>query len=251
MEAQIVVSNEPGEKIVVEDAAAFKKMPKEYQDAITHLVLVHTEGELTGADDYTQIFYPMAPDAYERFVCCERAAEEMDHYMLGAGVLDEIGVDTRYMLEQRINERKYYANEMVRDVQTWMERGMFSFLGETVVLDHLFEFAEGSYKPFARIFEKIIKDEHVHIAHGFRIVKNACKSEGGRAEAQKALDRFWPMALDLFGRSDSYRSKLYLKWGMRRTANEELRRAYIKRMRPRLEHLGLVVPDDDLNRKFV
>lgn len=238
-------------KLSVLDAESFRRMPEEYQDVVTHLMLVHTEGELSGADDYVQIFYPMAPNAYERLVCCERGAEEMDHYMQGAAVLDQIGIDTSYMLGQEIRDRKYYPTEMVRDIRTWMERGLFSFLGEQVVADHMVEFADCSYKPFAKIFPKLLKDEGVHIGHGLRIVRDACRTDEGRAEAQAAIDRLWPALLDLFGRSSSERSKLYLKWGMRKTSNEELRRAFSTRMRPRLEALGLRVPPDGLNRKFI
>jgi hypothetical protein len=38
------------------DRNGLRHMPKEYQDVVTHLMLVHTEGELTGADDYVQLF---------------------------------------------------------------------------------------------------------------------------------------------------------------------------------------------------
>lgn len=245
-----VAANEP-QNIVVENAEQFRKMPEEYQQLATRLMLVHTEGELSGVNDYLEVFFPMAPNAYEKMICCERAAEEMDHYIRGAAVLAELGIDTSYMLNQSLKERTYYANDFVRDVRTWMERGMFSFLGEASVLDHIFELAQFSYKPFANIFDKIIADERVHIAHGLRIVRDACKADDTRAEAQAALDRFWPIVLDLFGRSDSKRNGLYRKWGLRKTANDELRQAFIARMRPRIEALGLKVPPDDLNRKFV
>jgi ring-1,2-phenylacetyl-CoA epoxidase subunit PaaA len=244
----VTVENEP---VVVNSAEEFKRMPKEYQDLVTHQMLVHTEGELTGADDYIQVFYPMAPDAYERFVCCERAAEEMDHYMRGARCLDEIGIDTSYMLGQRFDERPYYRNEIVREIHDWTQRGLFSFLGEAAVLEHLFEMRESSYRPFAETFDKIIKDEHVHVSHGYRIIKNKCQTEEGRAEVQEAIGRFWPATLDLFGKSDSTRSKEYLRWGLRKYSNEEARRRFLVKTRSKLESLGLKVPDDEANRKFV
>jgi ring-1,2-phenylacetyl-CoA epoxidase subunit PaaA len=230
----------------------FRHMPQEYQDLATRLMLVHTEGELTGADDYTQVFYALAPDAYEKFVCCERAAEEVDHYRLGAAVLDDIGVDTTAMLKQDFRERSYYPNELVRGVKTWMERGIFSFIGEAIVLEHLFEFEQSSYQPFADIFIKqIIKDEHVHVAHGYRIVRTACKTEEGHAEVQAALNRLWPHLLDLFGRSDSKRSPLYVKWGLRQTTNAELRRHFAKKMVQRLKAMNLSVPDAHVGRAFL
>jgi ring-1,2-phenylacetyl-CoA epoxidase subunit PaaA len=230
----------------------FLQMDAEYQALAKHLMLVHTEGEITGADDYTRIFYKLAPNAYEMQVCCERAAEEVHHYMLGAEVLQGIGVDTSFMLAQDMMERPYYPNELVRGVETWMERALFSFLGEAVVLDHLYEFAESSYAPFAEIFTKtIIKDELVHVAHGRRIVRHACYSPAGRELVQIALNRFWPIVLDLFGRSDSRRSKAYVEWGLRKTTNAELRDAFILKTKPLLRDLGLTVPDDLKSRQFV
>lgn len=227
----------------VKTPADFLRMPLEYRELAIHLMLVHTEGELTGADDYTQVFYNLAPDAHEKLVCCQRASEEIQHYELSSGVLRDIGVDTSFMLAQHFLERPYYANELVRGVKNWIERGIFSFLGEAIVLEHLLEFAESSYAPFADIFIKqIISDEHTHVAHGYRIVQAACADEKGLAETQTALDRLWPHLLDLFGRADSRRSRLYLKWGLRQTSNEQLRARFVVKTLPRLASLGLKVP---------
>ena len=98
-------------------------MPDEYRALATHLMMVHTEGELTGADDYTQVFYNLAPNAYEKFVCCERAAEEVQHYELSAEVLAGLDVDTSGMLAQHFQQRPYYANELVRGVKAEQSRG--------------------------------------------------------------------------------------------------------------------------------
>jgi len=45
-------------------------MPDEYQQLAIQLLKVHTEGELTDADDYTQIFCNIAPNADEKLGCC-------------------------------------------------------------------------------------------------------------------------------------------------------------------------------------
>ncbi len=239
--APVEVLAKPGSVRSPED---FQKMPLEYRELAIHLMKVHTEGELTGADDYTQVFYNIAPNAYEKLVCCERAAEEIEHYQLSAKVLSDLGVDTSYMLAQNYLQRPLYANELVRGVKTWMERGIFSFLGEAVVLEHLQEFVDSSYAPFAEIFTRqIISDEHTHIAHGYRIIHEACQTESGRAEVQEALDRFWPHLLKLFGRAESPRTLQYIKWGLRKTSNDELRQKFLNKTVPRLQVLGLKVPE--------
>lgn len=239
------------EQVVVNNPEEFSRMPDEYRELVIRQMMVHTEGELTGADDYIEIFYPMAPNAYEKQVCCERAAEEVNHYILGAKLLSDIGVDTDYMLGQSLQERNLYATEIVKEVNNWAERGFFSFLGEAAVLAQLLEMSDSSYKPIGEMLQSVVKDEKVHVAHGYRIIRDMCKTEEGRAEAQDALARMWPATLDVFGRTDSKRSKLYLKWGLRKYANDEARQRFSERTRPKLEELGLRVPGDDVNRKYV
>ena len=229
----------------------FHEMDDEYKDLLIHQLMVHTEGELSGADDYVELFYPLAPNGYEKKVCCERAAEEVDHYLKGAKVLADIGIDTSYMLKQTLEERNLYATEAVKKIDSWPERALFSFLGEGVVMDILLEMAEGSYEPMAAMFPEIIREEKVHVAHGYRITRELCDDKEGKKLIQEALGRWWPTSLDIFGRSDSPRSELYIKYGLRKYGNEEARQRYIAATKPKLEKLGLECPLDTANRKFI
>ena len=73
----------------------------------------------------------------------------------------------------------------------------------------------------------------------------------GLAEANEKINLWWPAALDMFGRSDSDFSDEYVKWGLRKLNNAELRRKYIAETRPLLEDLEIVVPPDEANRRFL
>ncbi len=242
---------DPLEPSSVANPQQFREMPAEYQELVIHQLEVHTEGEATGADDYAKIFYPMTKDPLEKYVCCKHAAEEMDHHLLGAKVLADLGVDVTYMVEQSMGERKLFDNEIVKNIGTWVERGFFGFISEAAAFAQIQEFGESSYKPIADMTPKILQDERGHIAHGFRIIRDMCKTPAGLQEAQAALERMWPATLDLFGRTDSKRSKAYVRWGLRRLRNDDARQRFARATRPKLEKLGLVVPDDLANRKFL
>jgi ring-1,2-phenylacetyl-CoA epoxidase subunit PaaA len=82
------------EDVVVRTPDEFMAMPEDYCEVALRQMLVNTEGELSGGDDYVQVFLPLAPNAEERQVYAERAVEEYDHYNLGKNVLAKIGVDT-------------------------------------------------------------------------------------------------------------------------------------------------------------
>ncbi|WP_338932960.1 Phenylacetic acid catabolic protein [Streptomyces netropsis] len=230
------------EVLRVETPEEFRTMPEEYQELATHQMMVHTEGELSGADDYLQIFFPIAPSAYERKVCCERAAEEVDHYMIGAAVLNDLGIDTDYMLHQKLMERGLYASPAIHKIKTWPQRALFSYLGEDAVLDHIKEMAQSSYRPWAASFDKVIKDELVHVGHGRRIVRELIRTPEGSAEVQATLDRMWPFILSLFGSDKSTRSPQYLRWGLRQKTNAQARHDFVARVVPELRHIGLTVP---------
>jgi ring-1,2-phenylacetyl-CoA epoxidase subunit PaaA len=240
-----------GTKQFVEGPEEFARMPAEYHDLVVRQMMVHTEGELSGADDYLDLFYPMTNSAYEKKVCCERGAEEMDHYRKGAAILSALGHDTAFMIDTPLQERNLYATEAVKNVETWVERGFFSFLGEAAVFEVLKEMTESSYKPIADMCPSVIEEERVHVAHGKRIIRDLCRTEKGLAEAQQALVRWWPVALDTFGTSNSKRSAAYVKWRLRKFSNEEARRRFIELTAPKLQSLGLEVPDHESNRKFL
>ena len=242
------------DKIEVEDAATAEKMPEEYRALLVKQLLAHAEGELNGGDNYIMFAAPMAPDAFELKVCYANAADEVDHYLRTARLLAELGIDCSYMLKQRLEARRAYRTELLngshRDKASWIARGMTSLLAEGAAIDIIEEMVESSYKPFAAICPRIFDEEKVHVAHGLRIVRDACL-DGAAEEVQKALNLIWPMALDLFGRSKSERSAKYVQWGLRKYSNEDARQRFIEKTRPKLEALGVTPPDATLNRRFL
>jgi ring-1,2-phenylacetyl-CoA epoxidase subunit PaaA len=236
--------------ICVNTPEELKSMPDEYRDILAHQVLAHTSGELSGGDHYI-LGARYAPNAFEIKVCYEAAAQEINHYMLGAQILADMGIDTSHMLRQSLEQREHYPSDFVHEHSNWAERGLTSMLAEAAALEHIVEMQESSYKPLARSLDIVVTEESQHIAHGYRIVKAFCETDAGRAQVQQVLNRKWGQVLDLFGSSTSKRSELFLKWGLRQRSNEQARRDFIAKKRPKLAELGLTAPDDHLNRKFM
>ena len=68
------------------------------------------------------------------------------------------------------------------------------------------------------------------------------------AQAQQAIDKWYPHALDTFGSANSKFSELAIACGIRRWGNEELRQMWRKDIDPQIEKLGLRVPDAQTGR---
>ncbi|MCH0539692.1 phenylacetate-CoA oxygenase subunit PaaI [Streptomyces sp. MUM 203J] len=217
-------------------------MPDDYQEIAVRGMIVNTEGELSGGDDYIQVFLPLAPNAEERQVCAERAVEEYDHYKIGKRVLADIGVDTSSMEKQTLAERGLFTGHEFHTCTTWAERGIFSYIGEETAMVMISEFAQSSYRPWAEAVRTIILDEKIHIAHGARVCRNLAGTGEGREALQAALDRLWPGFVRIFGSPRSERSRLAVRYGLRQTTNGQALDVWRTKVTPRIENLGLTVP---------
>jgi ring-1,2-phenylacetyl-CoA epoxidase subunit PaaA len=231
------------EEVVVRTPDEFHRMPRDYQKLLISQITINTEGELSGGDDYALMFLPLAPTSEERQVCAERAAEEYDHYKIGKRILADLGIDTTYMETQPLSERMLFADDRMHTCTTWAERGIYSYIGEETAMVMLREFADSSYKPWAEAVRTIILDEKIHIAHGARVCRNLAVTEEGREQLQAALDRLWPMFVGIFGSANTKRSKLAVRYGLRKTTNGEAIDLWLEKVTPRITNLGLRVPE--------
>ena len=101
----------------------------------------------------------------------------------------------------------------------------------------------------------MVGEERFHASFGARRIKDLMRDrryqdlcKAGPAEAQKAVDKWYPHALDTFGSATSKFSELAVGYGIRKWGNEELRQMWRKDIDPQIETIGLVVPRADARR---
>lgn len=174
----------------------------------------------TCADRYAKAFYPMTKDADEKMVCCVHGAEDMGHYITAAEVLRDLGRDLGGVVDRPISERGLYGADVLEATASWTERAVFSALFERALLAQLKELAKSSYEPIARMAGSAIESEERHVAHGLRLLRALCGSADGKARAQDAVQRMWPVALAVLD-------------------GDEPRRAFVDATRAELRALGL------------
>lgn len=231
------------------EAKDFPKMPKEYQDLLVRVLTIQTDSELGGPDLYVERWIRVAPTAEDQMLLAKTAAEEIDHHRKFRNILAEIGVDVSYLLKSRREEK--ILETFRYPLETWAEMGMFGLLIDRVGGFHLHDFAESTYLPLARIIPDIVREEKMHIWHGLKIIRELCQTEEGKAQAQAALDKMYPRALDMFGLSSSRRSDQFKEWGIKQRTNQQCRLDYIAEVDPIIEELGLRIPDPLANRKYL
>ena len=102
----------------------------------------------------------------------------------------------------------------------------------------------------------MVHEERFHASFGERRARDltgdadyqTC-SGAGNSDIQCAVDKWYPHALDTFGKAESKFSDLAVAYGIRRWGNEDLRQMYKKDIDVKITEMGLEIPPEDRGRK--
>ena len=225
-------------------------MPVEFRDMLVRL-LRDEHLENNDNPEYRKILGNIA-SAGLRFAPHSRAMEieaeivrqEVEHGRIVAELLAGLGAEPVGSAPI-----KQYAFHI--PLEDWIDLAWFHALIDRVGLYVGVEWTGSPYEPLAKVSPQLEADEEFHTKSGFRHLREICATPEGKAAAQERLAKWWPAALDMFGRSTSKNSPIYVKWGIKQHSNEELRQKYIAEAVPEIAKLGLAVPDHLANRRFL
>ena len=228
----------------------FPKMADEYRDLLVRLLTIQADCEIGGPHIYVDHWTLRAPTVDDQWRVARIATEEIDHCRKMLRLLRLIDVDRSDILERPRSKREVDAFK--EDMPTWADFAAFGFLIDKVGEYQLDEMVGSSYLPMDDALPVILREEKGHVAYGEQqLQKLALAGPDGKSAAQAAIDKWYIVGLDMFGKSGSARTERYLEWGLKKRTNEEARRQYIAEMEPKIAALGLVVPDRLQGRKYL
>ena len=226
-------------------------MPEDFRKLLVKLCCVEHGIEMISRtailDFLTQVWMVgtyQAPSPFERVRTASYCWQEVGHSELFYNIardLDPALADEDIPVTQYAFHMKF---------PTWTELAAVNFLTDRVGMYQANEWVGSSYVVLAKVAPMVVKDERGHTTMGYDRLERVCETAAGREEAQKAIEKWYPAALDMFGRSDSSRQQEYIRWGLKKRSNGELRRQFIQDVAPLIAKLGLDVPDENKNRRF-
>lgn len=226
-------------------------MPEEYRKLLVKLCCVEHGIEMISRsailDFLTQVWLVgmyQAPSPFERVRTASYCWQEVGHSELFYNIASDLDL----VLANEDIPVTQYAFHM--KFPTWTELAAVNFLTDRVGMYQAHEWVGSSYAVLAKIAPMVVKDERGHTTMGYERLERVCETAQGREEAQRAIVKWYPAALDMFGRSESKRQHEYIKWGLKKKTNGELRRQFIEDVEPLIAKLGLDVPDENKNRRF-
>lgn len=226
------------------------ELPDEYRAFLVKLLYVQADTEF-GSVQQHRPWLDKAPTVEERWIEARVIADEMRHGWMMCKLLEDFGDEGRALIQDLLNREhgEHRLDSFNMPFERWSDVAAFTCLVDRVGIHQLRAFQECSYAPLARAIPQMLTEEQLHIGFGQNELKRLVAQD--KAEAQAAVNKWYPRALDMFGHSGSKGSKLAVRLGIKRWENEESRRLYVEEVRPLLQGMGLEVPPEELNRRVL
>lgn len=225
------------------DVKDFCSMPKEYQDLVHNLLTIHTISEPVGAERFSH-WITRAPSVEDSYWMAGIVKEEYGHGLRFAKLQADLGIDVDKLEKPPLT----YFTEV--SIDSWAEMAMFLAVVDRSARFEFEDFSQSSYIPLCGAAKETLREEVGHTEFGRRSIAKLCQDPQGRLEAQKALDKWYPVALAFFGKSNSPKNARYREWNLKKRANEQMRQDFIKEMVPVIKNWGLTVPTVNFEGKL-
>ena len=232
------------------------EMTDEYRGHLTNLMMMQADSELAGAFGYVP-WITKSPDIKETLQVAQIVKDEVRHARVMYRLLEGVGVDVDEYYKKnnfalrvekddigtlRVADDKR-VNIFYYPIETWYDFIMFNFCMDRGAGHQLEDSLDCSYKPWMDGMEGIFKEEAMHMAHGDQWTEKLSSDDKTHDDLQAALDRWYPRTMNIFGRKDSPKNKIYRKLGLKKRDNDEVRQAFAKDVAGLCQKFHLRVPE--------
>lgn len=231
-----------------------EELPAEMRKLVVKLMVVQADTEFASIQQHRP-WLDRAPTLEDRWIESRIVADEARHGLQACRILRDFGAEGQAYIDElllkREGQHKLDAFNMPFD--RWSDVGAFTCLVDRVGVYQLRAFQECSYGPLARAMPLMLSEEQLHLNFGAsvlrRMVQDGSKYYGSADEAEAAVRKWYPRALDMFGHSQSETSRRAIEFGLKRWTNEEARRRFIEEVAALFKSIGLALPPEDFDRR--
>ncbi len=236
----------------VKDFEGPDDLPADYRDLLIRMLSIQARIELEYMlvpERTLQRPLAIAPQPDDKVEYAAFWAEEVRHASYWWKILEGLGVkiDQKFMS----TPLPIYLFEMRDRSEEWVEYAFFSFFGDRQGAYMGFEWVGCTYAPLAKISERVWREEVGHAAFGYTLLRRVCQTDEGRRAAEHHLPKWYAAGLDMFGSDSSKRQYDFIKWGLRKRSNKQMRDEFIIEVNELLNKVGLPIPDPASNRKYL
>jgi len=236
-----------------------EQMPEEYRQTLLKIIYALASTEFASVEQHHP-WINKGPTPEDRYLQCQIAADEAHQGFSDCRLLRSLGPEGAGMVDDLLRRRmgEHLLDAFNIPFESWVDTIGFCFTMDLVAWYHLRGMENCSYAPLAREMTSMVGEEKFHASFGARRVADVLQDpeyarlcQATREDVQATVNKWYPRALDTFGKSNSKFSDLAVRYGIRRWGNAELRGMYKEDIDQQIRALGLEVPREDFNRKVL
>ena len=223
-------------------------MPEAYRRTLIRQISQHAHSEIIGMQPEGN-WLTRAPTLKRKAILLAKVQDEAGHglYLYSAG--ETLGTSRDQMVGDLLSGKAKYSSIFNYPTLTWADIGAIGWLVDGAAIMNQIPLCRCSYGPYARAMVRVCKEESFHQRQGFDIMLELSRgTDAQKAMAQDALNRWWWPSIMMFGPSDtdSKHSAQSMAWKIKRFSNDELRQKFVDVTVPQADHLGIKMPDPEL-----
>jgi ring-1,2-phenylacetyl-CoA epoxidase subunit PaaA len=225
-------------------------MPSEYRKQLIRMIEQHAHSEIIGSLP-EGAWITRAPGFRRKLALMAKVQDEVGHAQLLYSAAETLGKTREDMVNDLISGKSKYSNVFNYPAKTWADTAVIGWLIDAAAIVNQLANAKGSYGPYCRALERICYEESFHLKQGHdNTVYLATGTPQQREMVQDALNRWWRPVIHFFGPPDSQsvHSEKLIKWKIKMMTNDEMRNQFFSMYVPKIEELGLTLPDADLKK---
>ncbi len=223
-----------------ESVGADSPMTEEYRATLLRLMANQAYGERLASTSYTP-WINRAPGVEERRNIAEIVCQELDHWRIVVELMGGLGVPWDKVSSFQSFHHFYPLARCFVPVLRWTDILMSTFLIDRAAYFMLEDYARSSYAPWAKAVQAGLDEEERHGDFGMEFLSGQMEKIGARP-VQRALNKWWRIALNMYGPPKSRHHDTYLRLGLKFRSNEDRRRIFIADGAKRIGEVGLAVP---------
>jgi 1,2-phenylacetyl-CoA epoxidase catalytic subunit len=245
-----------GDSVGVRKFESSEEIPAEMRKLIVRLMVVQADTEFASIQQHRP-WLDSAPTLEDRWIEARIVADEARHGLQACRILRDFGEEGQGYIDDLLSKQEghHKLDAFNMKFDRWSDVGAFCCFVDRVGVYQLRAFQECSYGPLARAMPLMLSEEQLHLNFGLnvlrRMVKDGPKYSGSKEEAQEAVMKWFPRALDMFGHSNSETSRKAIALGLKRWTNEEARERYLREITPLMTSIGLELPSPEYDRHIL
>ena len=230
-----------------------EEVPADMRKLLVKLMVVQADTEFASIQQHRP-WLDTAPTLEDRWIESRIIADEARHGLQACRILRDFGEEGQRMIDELLAKREgqHKLDAFNMKFERWSDVGAFTCLVDRVGVYQLRAFQECSYGPLARAMPLMLSEEQLHLNFGFSVLRrmavDGASYYGSKEEAQEAVRKWYPRALDMFGHSNSETSRRAIEFGLKRWTNDEARARFMEEVRGLLHSVGLELPPETFDR---